>query len=65
MTSFYRFLLLRIEEASKKSEWGCQKFKPTFWVGFLLDFQYFHKFVSWAVKSIPILHIYELLKRKG
>ena len=24
MTSFYRFLLLRIEEVSEKSEWGCQ-----------------------------------------
>ncbi len=24
MTSFYRFLLLRIEVASEKSEWGCQ-----------------------------------------
>jgi len=29
MTGFYRFLLLRIEEASKKSEWGCQELKNT------------------------------------
>ena len=40
MTSFYRFLLLRIEEASEKSEWGCQESKNTrlgvFLIGFLM-----------------------------
>ena len=40
MTSFYRFLLLRIEEASKKSEWGCQNKKPPFW----WFFYFFHLF---------------------
>jgi len=65
MTSFYRFLLLRIEEASEKSEWGCQKSKTPVWVFFWLDFQYFQRFVSWVLKTHTVSHIYELLKRKG
>ncbi len=55
-TSFYRFLLLCIEA----SEWGCQKFKPTFWVGFLLDFQRLCEFVNWVVKTDTVLPICEL-----
>jgi len=48
MTSFYRFLLLRIEEASEKSEWGCQNKQIGFYARFFFVSQAFHEFVSWV-----------------
>ncbi len=44
---------------------GLPELQPTLVVGFFFIFQHLHEFVSWVVKPVPVLRIYELLKRKG